>query len=171
MKRNKIIITLAALLAFAVAPAQEKPSTEMERIAWMLGDWSGKVKWSMKGMNEAVEMPYKAVMEGNFMKSTSSFQMMGMSFSETSYLCWDAGKKRYSSYTFTNFAPTPRVEHGTFEGDKMVMLSEPWSVGPEGPTTSRATVIKKSEKEVHFLLEFKEGEKWVKTAEAKFTKK
>ncbi|MBA3725133.1 MAG: hypothetical protein H0W86_01460 [Armatimonadetes bacterium] len=169
MKRTKFIVALAALLAFALAPAQEKPSAEMERIAWMLGDWSGKVKWSIKGMNETVDMPYKAVMEGNFMKSTSSFQMMGMSFSEMSYLCWDSAKKRYSSYTFTKFAPTPRIEHGTLEGDKMVMISEPWTV--EGPMTSRATITKKSDKEVHFLIEFKEGDKWVKTAEGTFTKK
>ncbi|MGI8923081.1 MAG: DUF1579 family protein [Fimbriimonadales bacterium] len=171
MKRIKFIVALAALLAFALAPAQEKPSAEMERIAWMIGDWNGKVKWSMEGMNETVELPYKAVTEGNFLKSTSSFQMMGMRFSETSFLCWDAAKKRYSSYTFTNFAPTPRVEHGTFEIDKMVMISEPWSVDPKGPTTSRASVTKKSDKVVHFLLEFKEGEKWVKVAEATFTKK
>ncbi len=108
--------------------------------------------------------------EAMFYKTVSVTEMQGMTMEETAYMGWDEAKKKYSTYTFAAFAPTPRIEWGTLEGDKAVFLSEPWAV--MGSTMeSRATVAKKGDKEMTFLLEIKAGADWTKMAEGTFKKK
>lgn len=173
--RFKLALAAIAVVIVASASAQPMPTAppELEKMAWMAGTWSGKMNWTMEGMPaQSGEMSFKCEKDGMFLKSTSTMDMGGMKFTEVSYMWWDGAKKRYSMATFTNFAATPRFEYGTFENNKFVMISEPWDVGmPDGPTSSRATMIKKSDTEASFVMEFKQGDKWVKVSEGTFTKK
>jgi len=147
------------------------PPEEIRKLGWMVGEWNGKWKWLMEGMEGDVVMTLKNEFEGQFLKTTSSMDMMGAKFNEVGFIGWDSSKKRYSSWTFTNFAPLPRIEHGSFEGNKFVFISEPWTVTPEETVVSRATLTKTSDNEISFLLEFKQDEKWEKVAEGTFKKK
>lgn len=156
--------------AFAQMPSLEPPA-EVSALKWMVGEWTSKMHWTMEGQEMDVDMTLKNEFEGQFLKQTSVTDMMGMKFNEVGYLGYDKAKKKYFMYTFTNFGPTPRIEWGTFENNRMVMISEPWDAGMGAPMTSRATLTKKSDTEVHFLLEFKNGDKWDKVGEGTFKKK
>jgi hypothetical protein len=53
-----------------------------------------------------------------------------------------------------------------------VMESEPWMVaGMPAPTASRMTITKKSDTEISALMEFKQGNDWVKISEGTLKKK
>lgn len=164
-----VIFSLTAT-AFAQMPSLEPPA-EVTAMKWMVGEWTSKVHWTMEGQEMDADMTLKNEFEGQFLKQTSTMDMMGMKFTEVGYLGYDKAKKKYYMYTFTNYGPTPRIEWGTLENNKMVMISEPWDAGMGAPMTSRATLTKKSDTEVHFVLEFKNGDKWDKAAEGTFKKK
>jgi hypothetical protein len=167
------LLTLALAVSatlFAQAPSMEPPA-ELKKLDWYLGEWSGKVKWSFPDMPASEEdMSFKNEWEGQFMKSTSTMSMSGMKITEVGYTGWNAKTKKYDSYTFTNFAPTPRIEHGEIDGDKVVFLSEPWEV-MGADMTSRVTMMKKSAAELSFTIDFKMGENWQKVAEGSLKKK
>lgn len=168
-------LAAAALAICGIAAAQNMgPSPEVQKLyKYMSGEWTGKVKWMMPGMpEESTEMPFKVTMEGNFIKSANTMDMGGMSMTETTYMGWDPVKKRYTSWTFTNFGAMPRVEHGNFEGDsKFVSVSEPWDIGMGEPIVGKATMTRKGDNEMMFVLEFKQGDKWMKVAEGTFKRK
>ncbi len=172
MKARTMIAAVAILFMAGAADSQGpmEPPTELKKLDWMVGEWSGKVDWTY--MMEA-EVPYtvKCEWEGQFLKHTSKMDMMGMMFTETAYYGWDAASKKYRGWTFTNFSPDPRLEAGTLTGDTLVMTSEPWNTGEGELVVGRATITKKGADELHFLLEFKEGETWTKGGEGTFKKK
>jgi hypothetical protein len=165
-----LAFALAAIPAFAQMP--ETPA-EITKLAWAVGDWEGTMKWTMAGMPPGSESKdtWKVEIDGQFIKSTATTDMMGMSMKETSFVGWDAANNRYNGWGFSNWAPTPRIDHGTVNGDVWVMESEPWVVGGEAPTVGRSTVTRKSDTEMTYLLEFKDGDKWNKIAEGTFKKK
>ncbi|SRR5581483_3736159 len=172
MKRTASILfaTIVSAVCFAQQMNMEPPA-ELKKLSWVLGSWSGTLNWTAPDMQMSGTMTWKAEWENQFLKMTTVTEMSGMKMVETSYTGWNAKKKSYDSYTFTNFAPTPRIEHGTLTGDKFVSISEPWEVGGSPtPTVGRATLVKKSDTEATMILEFKEGEKWTKVAEGTFKK-
>jgi hypothetical protein len=172
--RASLLIAVAAvgMTSQALGQLVEAPA-ELKKLEWMVGDWSSSVKWTMPGMPEMdSNMSVKIAWDGPFLKATSTMEMQAMKFTETQYMWWDAGKKKYASHTFTSFAATPRVEYATLDGNKFVSTSEPWDVGMAGgPTTGRTTFTKKSDSEFAFVLEFKNGDAWGKVAEGTFKKK
>lgn len=176
MKLNTMKLCALALLLslFGSLLSQGMPErpAELKKLEWMLGEWTGKWTWHIPGMEGEMTMTLKNEYEGHFIKKTSVMTMEGMTSKEACYMGWDASKRRFSCWTFTDFAPTPRIEHATMDGDKLIFISEPWDVGmPEGPIVSRATLTKKSDKEIVFLVEFKQGENWTKAADGSFKKK
>ena len=67
-------------------------------------------------------------------------------------------------------APTARIEHGKMDGGKLVMVSEPWKA--EGMTAvSRETTWKISDTKCGLLMEFKNGDKWLKEMDFVLTKR
>lgn len=146
------------------------PAPELKKLEWQVGTWSGNLKWLMPGMEGEAKMDFKCVWEGNFLKSTSAMEMSGMKFNEVSFTGWDAAKKEYVSWTFTNFAALPRIERAKLDGNTMISTSEPWDTGMGQAMISRATLIKKSDKEFSMTIEFKTGEKFEKAAEGAFKK-
>ncbi len=78
---------------------------------------------------------------------------------ETMMLGYDAKKGEYVSYAFTNFAPTPRMEHGKLTGDTLVMVCDGWEV-MGAVSASRATLTKVNNNELKIKLEFKTGDTW-----------
>lgn len=169
----KKLMCVSTLLAFAMslfAQAPEMgPAPELKKLDWFVGKWTGTMKMTIQGSASEGEMTFVNAFDGNFIKTTSNSDMGGMTMTETSYLAWNAKTSKYVSYTFTNFAPMPRIEHGTLEGDKFVFLSEPWDV--MGTTyESRATLTRKGTDQIVLLLEFKQDGKWEKAGEGTFKK-
>lgn len=158
-------------LANAQVPNMEPPA-EIKKLDWMIGDWSGNVKMSVEGMEFEGEMVYKVGWSGQFIKMSSVWNAAGMRMTDEGFMGWDASKGKYSSYTFSNMSPVPRIEWGEMKGDALVFVSEPWAEGSGAPpTTSRATLTMKSKSEMDFLLEFNTGDTWTKVGSAVFRKK
>ncbi|HMS54764.1 MAG TPA: hypothetical protein PKA27_05140 [Fimbriimonadaceae bacterium] len=162
------------MVVASVAGSQEpvQPAAELKKHDFYIGKWSGTIEWTMPGMEGKQEMTMVYSWEGPFMKATSEMTSNGQKILETGYMYWDAAKKQFTMNTYTNFAATPRIEHGKEEGNKLVMISEPWDIGmPTGALVSRSTLTKKSNSEVDFVLEFKMGDAFTKVAGATFKKK
>ena len=166
-------IFVAVLAAFAAAASAQMPevSAQVKALDWMLGEWSGTVKWTMMGTESETKMDWKGEREGLFLKRSTTTEVMGMKMTEIGYSGWDPSKKKYWTHIYTNFAPGPRFEQGELKGDVFVSVSEPWDTGSgSGLTTGRATFTKKGA-DIHYILEFKNGDKWDKVAEGTFKKK
>lgn len=172
---TRFILAAALLLTTVFAAAQVpnmEPPTEMKKLDWMQGNWSGNVKMSVEGMDIEGIMTYSVAYSGQFIRASSTWDVMGMKLTDDAYMGWDAAKGKYSSYTFTNMAPTPRIEWGEVKGDVTIWTSDPWVSSPGAPpTVSRATLSRLSATEMKFVLEFKEGDTFTKVGEAVFKKK
>ena len=173
MKLHTLLSVLCVMALGASAATQMPetgPSAELKKLDWMIGEWSGSMNWTMPGMEGENRGTMKAEWEGNFLKTTGASDMMGMSMTEASYTAWDAKEKKYVTWTFANFAPMPRIERGTLNGDTIVFVSEPWETD-FGTSVSRATITRKGDSEIRLLLEFKEDDSWVKVADGIYKKK
>jgi hypothetical protein len=173
MKRMFCNVLLLLGLVSGVLAQDMSPSPEFEKIKWMLGEWTGTTKMSFPGMPEMESATImKNEMDGFFMKFSSDMEMGGMKMTENGYMGWDEKLGKFKTWTFTSFAPTPRIETATVSGDSVVYVSEPWEVpGMPSATTSRVTVSKNGANGMKMLLEFKDGENWMKVGEATYTKK
>ena len=169
---RSLAILSVGLTAMMSAGQEMGPSPELKKMDWMIGKWSGNVKWSIPGTPETeAPMDYECTWDGNFIKSSSTMEMAGMGkMTETGYLGWDAKNSKYVMYVFTNFSHDPRIERGTLDGNKLLMVSDPFNVQGQD-IVGRATQTRKDDGSVHFLLEFKMGEEWAKVAEGTFKKK
>lgn len=174
MKHWRFVVSFVmALSVCAGVLAQEmEPPAELKKFEWMVGSWEGSTKYNMEGMDMESKDTMDIRWDGQFLRITNVGDMGPMKMTETMFISWDAASKKYKSWSFTNFAPTPRIETAEAMGDKFVSISEPWSVpGMAEATVSRFTMTKKSDTEVSFLLEFKEGDKWTKVGEGSAKKK
>ena len=173
MKRMFCNVLLLLGLVSGVIAQDMSPSPEFDKVKWMLGEWTGTMKMSMPG---TPEMEYattmKSEMDGFFMKFSSDMEVEGMKMTESGYMGWDEKLGKFKAWTFATFAPTPRIETATVNGDSVVYVSEPWEVpGMPAATTSRVTVSKDGASGMKMLLEFREGDGWMKVGEATYTRK
>ena len=148
------------------------PAPEMMKFDWMVGEWTSTSTWNMPDAPEMnVESTMKVEWDGQFLRQTSVSDFDGfMKMTETMMFGYDPNKEKYHSTSFTNMAPTPRIEWGTLEGDTLVMVSEPWQImGDE--SVSRATLVKVSDDEMKFKLEFKYGDEWTVISDGTFKRK
>ncbi|MCH7540120.1 MAG: DUF1579 family protein [Proteobacteria bacterium] len=171
---RKILLMAAASIisAFCWGQVPEMgPSDEIKKFDWMVGEWHSKTVWTMPGMGEVkVESNMRVEWDGQFLRQTAKIDFDGMIMTELSMFGYDPYKEKYYSSSFTNMAPTPRIEWGTFEDDTLVMVSEPWQIrGDE--SVSRATLVKVSDDEIKFKLEFKYGDSWTVVSDSVFKRK
>ena len=137
----------------------------------MVGEWKSTSTWNMPDApTKDVDSTMKVEWDGQFLRHTSTSDFGMMMMTETMMFGYDPYKKKYYSSSFTNMAPTPRIEWGTLEGDTLVMVSEPWQIrGDE--SVSRATLVKVSDDEIKFKLEFKYGDSWTVVSDSVFKRK
>lgn len=173
MKVARIFATLILGLLATAGFCQPgmAPHEELKKLDWMIGEWTGKLKWTMEGMEGEGAMTYKCEWDGNFIKNSAVTDMAGMGkMTETAYLGWDEKNKQYVIHCFTNFSHDPRIERGTLDGNKLILVSDPWNTGGQ-TMVGRATTVKNDDGTLLFTLEFKMEDKWVKAAEGTFKKK
>jgi hypothetical protein len=146
------------------------PPKKVTELGWMVGTWSGSGKIAFGGQETAIESTMTVTFDGQFLKTVSVDKSGGFKLTKTSMLGWDAAKSEYVSYTFTNMAPKPRIAHGNMDGSKLVMVSEPWEA--EGMTAvARETITNVSETKCGLIMEFKNGDKWIKGMDFVLSKK
>jgi beta-galactosidase/beta-glucuronidase len=172
MKRFLLSVAMFTYASIASAAQAPNPTPELDKLDWARGEWTGTLKFSMSGhLTADFTASLKFERETNFLKSTAKFSTEGMEILETAYIGFDPKEKVYKAWTFSNQAPTPRLDKGTITADSMVFVSEPSDAGMGEPMSSRMTMTKKGDKEMVFLLEFLVGDKWEKAAEGTLTKK
>lgn len=160
---RKILLIAAASLISALCWGQEfdlSPRPEVQKLDWLIGNWESSGVWSMEGMEMNVETTVKVEWDGQFLRHTTVSDFVGMmTMTETMMFGYDPAKEWYFSSAYTNMSPTPRIEFGRLVGNTLVMVSEPWQIEGDA-SVSRVTLVKVSNDEYIFTLEFQEGEKW-----------
>lgn len=167
------------LLAFAVACSAAyalsqlppfQPAPEMKLIAGFLGEWSGDFKLTAPGAPPTT-MPahVKEELYGGGVWHKTYYTMKAgnqVAFEGTSFMTWDATKKKFKTYTFETGASEPRIEWGTFDGKKLINISE-----PHGGMVSRTTFEFVGADTLKFKIEFQDGDQWMTVGECTFKKK
>lgn len=168
----KLALALVTLLSLSVIASTQElaPPKEISNLSWIVGTWSGSGKISFGGNETPITSTATVSIDGQFLKAVTADSSSGFTLSKTTMTSWEAAKSQYTSYSFTNIAPTARIAHGKSETDKMVMVSEPWTA--EGMTAVfRESLSKVSDKKIELVLEMKMGEKWSQMLDIVLTKK
>lgn len=159
---KRLLISAIVLVPVVSALAQDMSAPkEVRDLAWMVGTWSGSGKIAFGGHETDITSTMAVSFDGQFLKEVSSDKSSQYELTKTSMIGWDPTKKEYVSYTFTNIAPTPRIEHGNMDGNKLVMVSDPWEA--EGmKLVGRETMSKISDTKCGLVIEAKISDKWEK---------
>ncbi len=161
----------ALLLAPMVSALSQDlgPPKQVKDLGWMVGTWSGTGKIAFGGHSVGITSTMIVSFDGQFLKSVSTDKSAGYTLIKTTMTGWEPAKSQYVSYTFTNMAPTARIAHGKWDGKRLEMVSDPWEA--EGTTSvDRETMSKISDTKYGLMMEYKDGEKWVKGMDFVLTK-
>src|SRR5579862_974776 len=161
----------AALFLASIASANSQnygPPKEVKDLGWMVGTWAASGKIAFGGHEATITSTMRVSFDGQFLRAVSIDKSAGSTLTKTTMTGWEPKENRYVSYSFTNMAPTARIAHGTLEGGKLQMVSDPWEA--EGVTlVGRETTWKISDTQCDVLLEYKSGGNWVKEMDFVFT--
>ena len=167
--RALFAVALCLVPVVSVFAQEMAPPKEVKALGWMVGTWSGSGKIAFGGREAEITSTMTVAFDGQFLKSVSVDKSGGFTMTKTSMVGWDAAKRGYVSYTFTNMAPTARIAHGKIDGTVLVMVSDPWEA--EGMTAiARETMSKISDTKFGLKMEFKNGDKWDKGMDFVLTK-
>lgn len=175
MKWLTVFVALAATSAWAGQGMMNPPAPkEFKKVAFFGSKWSGTEK--MPGMG--VDKPVKATMNGKVVlgaKYAETFHTADMGkmgkMEGLHLISYDPLKKKYIAFWFDSSMPGVMEMAGDFQGNKLIMVSKPTEVpGMPAPLIMKATWELKGTKNLTFLLESKEGDKWVPMIQGNFKK-
>lgn len=132
MRKLTILLSLLLPVLGSAQMPDMKPPKELDVLVPFLGKWAGQMEWTMGAEKMEVGMAIEYTREGKFIVGKSVMDAGGMKFTETQYIGWDAEKKKFSSHSFSNWSPAPRVEWGTMKDKSFTFISEPWDSGDGG---------------------------------------
>ncbi|MBI3843806.1 MAG: DUF1579 family protein [Planctomycetes bacterium] len=155
----------------AAAMTMPKPAPELQKLAFLVGKWSGEET------HFATEMMPAGKGQGTF---ETSFDLDGffvhfqihsktdaMTYAAHGLLTWDAKTSQYSEWWFDNFGTVTQYI-GTVDGDKFVMTADVDYMGKK--TKERVTFTKVSATQLKFVLEGDAGKGFQKEIETTYTK-
>ncbi len=161
----KLVVTVLAFAIGMFAVAQDmqmKPPAELAKIEFLLGSWKssgtfseedgseGKIAGSCVGTKKLGNMWIE-------LKTNDVMGSMGKMEGQL-MLTYDPIKSKYVGVWFDSMSTQSMTLAGSFEGTKLVLLSEPVDMGPAGKQEFRITYEAKSAKEVTFALDMKMGD-------------
>lgn len=156
-----LAVAVSALSIGQVPPSE--PPAELKKLDYMVGDWTSAGSFTIMGMESEMTMDIKVKWDGQFLRQETVNEVSGERMTETMFLGWDAKKSQYFSHSYTSLSAMPRVEHGKLDGEKLVMVSEPWDV--MGMDMESRTMIWKTGDNAMMSMEFKMDGDWVKAGE------
>lgn len=175
MKSLMLLTAMLLLFAPVLATAQEggdamggmpemgRPA-EMDKVAFMQGDWTVTVKMREGPDSEWIETPGTASIEpyldGCANRQTFSSTFMGMPFNGLDLTTYNREEGRFESVWMDDMSGKFSVMHGNFDGDKLVMTGMDKMGGMEFMTRSVATKVSKDE--LHWSMEMStdQGATW-----------
>jgi hypothetical protein len=165
------LLTVALFLAPMVAVLAQDygPPQQVKDLGWTLGTWTGSGKIAFGGHEVEITSTMTVSFDGQFLKAVSADKSAGSTLTKTTMTGWEPKKGEYISYTFTNAAPTARIAHGKLAGSTLQMISDPWEA--EGFTmVARESMSKISDTKCGLVMEYQQGDKWVKGMDIVLTK-
>jgi len=157
------------------SPKDSPPPAELKMADFMLGEWSETEHEEVAGkrveitfrlsISKALGDRYLLVKHFHNMPGEPDVEGMHM-------LTFDPEKKLWRAWWFLSTEATATELSGVFEGDKLVMESKPSQMpGMTGDQSFRSSWRKTAEKGLHFTLDFKQGDSWVKMIDRTYVKK
>jgi hypothetical protein len=173
MKRAWMLLLLGLALATGTARSQgipaPGPSPELKKLEFMVGKAAGTGKLYIPGQaptpwSDTADVAWTR--DGRYLRNESKMEYVGIATdASTMMTAYDAKQKLYRLWRFSSLTMVPIELSGTFEGEKLVLLSKPDEAG----MISRATYEPKSKTEYTFLLELKMGDRFEKLADGVYT--
>ena len=173
-----VLLFIASLgIAHAQGMPDMSPPAEMNAVQFMTGNFKGNVNFYFNGQKAASTCTSKAERELNDrylhtmityempMPGTKPMKMQGMHM-----LTYDPQAKQYVAYWFDGTVPYAMHMTGNFDGDKLVLISDPTPMEPGGPLGVMRSSWWKTSKGVGFSLEVKNGDAWSPLMDGEFTK-
>ena len=173
----------ATLLFVSVAGARSQgmpnmaPPAEVKAAEFLVGKFKGSANFYFGGQKSASACTAKAekTLDGRWIQTKISYQMKmqgmpDMTVEGMHMLTYDPAVKQYVAWWFDGTASTVMRMAGNFEGDKLVLISDPVPMEPGGPpAVARSTWWKKGDG-VGFTLEMKQGDSWAPMIDGEFHK-
>jgi len=155
------VCMLTMCVASGQPPAQQTPSP-LDRLAFMVGDWSGKQNFNNPGgpamVGDATDR-IEIGIGGKYLCETLSTSMPGRKPTDTRhFISYDKESSTYNAWWFNDTGTRPTEFTGELSENKLVLTSN--SSGP-GPVL-RATYESPSKTTLTFLLEMKQGDTWTR---------
>ncbi len=169
-------LLLAVLVTNQVHAQAPEPSlipTEVSRLAFLLGDWSGEEEFIMMGQStksKGVLQGTKAV-GGRYVQLKQSYQMDSDRLEGMNLFTFDPGAKKYRGWWFDQLSGEAVELRGDFEGEKLILTSQPAPLpGSPEKVVLRATYWLQEAK-LKFVLEMQLGPNWEKMISATYDKR
>ncbi len=166
------IVLFVSMIGVAQAQMAMGPAPEMKAVDFLVGHFKGNANFYFNGQKSSgpCEATTERVLNSCFVQSHINYKMSGMDMAGMHVLTYDAKTKQYVSYWFDSTASNDMHLKGNFEGDKLVLVSEPTDVEGMGKIVMRSTWWKNKDGSVGFGLDMQQGEKWIPMMDGEFKK-
>ena len=164
----------------AATPPWGAPPTELKMANFMLGEWtkSDTVEVAGKKVDITYKLSISKAVGGRYLQVKHVHNVPGepdvegMRVEGLHMLTYDADKKLWRAWWFIGTDTSVSELSGSFEGDKLVMVSKPFRISsPPGERIIRASWRTTSDRGLNFSLDFKQGDSWVKFIDRTYMKK
>ena len=164
----------------ASTPPWGAPPTELKMANFMLGEWtnSDTVEVAGKKADITFKLSISKALGGRYLQVKHVHNMPGepdvegMRVEGMHMLTYDPDKKLWRAWWFIGTDASVSELSGSFEGDKLVMVSKPFRIpNPPGERTIRASWRMTSDRGLNFTLDFKQRDSWVKFIDRTYVKK
>ncbi|MEA2553150.1 MAG: hypothetical protein QOJ65_1326 [Fimbriimonadaceae bacterium] len=146
------------------------PTEELNKVDFLLGDWTGEE--SMMGQKSTSKTHSEWALGGRYVRTNVTYQMgpAAPPVEGMHMLTYDPDKKVYTAWWYDSAAPNVMSMKGNFEGDKLVLISDPTPMPNMPDAIFRSTWWKKGDKGLGFTLDIKEGDKWITMVDGDYKK-
>jgi hypothetical protein len=146
----------------------------MDRIAFLQGDWKVEMKFKMDPSADwiasSATAKTEAVLNGRFIQSDYSGDMMGMPFNGIDHTTYNRETGQYESVWIDDMGAKMSFLSGNFEGDKLVMTGTDIWQGQKYHTKSVATKVSDDEVQWSMYMSLDGGETWFENMNMHFTR-
>lgn len=168
-------IALAAVAAIAAAQDHGFPVPSSLRAAnFLVGKWVGQMEFvfGAKGLVAEVVTTTTPAVGGRYIEERLRVSLPGRPESETLHmLSYDERENLFKAWWFNDTMVGPLTLHGSMQGDKLVLTSDPTHGAGVPNTVFRVTYTNISADEFTYEMEFNRGTEWTKQFKAKYVRK
>lgn len=172
-------LLFGSMIGFAHAQGMPSvaPPPEMKAVDFMVGNFKGTANFYMNGQKSPSPCSVKSerALNDRYVHTMIDYQMKmqgmpDMKIAGMHMLTYDPAGKQYVAWWFDGTASTVMHMTGNFDGDKLVLVSDPTPMEPGGPAGVMRTTWWKKGSEVDYLLEMKQGDSWTTFMDGEFHK-